>query len=613
MIMQQLEELVITLTQLNVEEITTENIKKYKREFAKTSGHKDLPTNMQLLKIYQQMVKDGAVEVNPAFQNSLKKRAVRSMSWIVPIQVLTKPFRCPGKCIFCPNDATMPKSYINTEPGAMRALLNNFDPLKQVYNRLLSLKITWHATDKIEMIVLGGTWDVYPQSYKTAFVKWLYDACNTFDQFLSQIDIDIYNPKAAKFTITDKLNIEYPQSIEESIKINETTEHRIIWLTVETRPEYVTDENCQYWRSLGVTRIEMWIQSMFDDVLDANERGHSVDQVRAAMHKLRQYAFKISTHFMPGLYGSDLQKDIQTFEMAYNDPYIKSDEIKFYPTSVIANTKLYDLFLSWEYKPMADEDLISVIKTVLTEIIPPYTRIKRLIRDIPSTEIIAGSNITNLRQLTEDNLLKEFSQDEKRRLTLYGKLYWNSSNNFERVEEFYAAIKNATPTDSEIITFTLNGKFDVSRVRNFISLCTRSREIRHDQNRWNDAFLVARVYKTSNGKEIFLSFENQLGYLYWFARLLLPSTWTTIDIEWLWHSTALIRELHVYWQLAKIWQDSSWKTQHQWFWSSLMEASEVLSKISWYDKISVISGVGVRKYYEKLWYVLNWTYMIKDL
>lgn len=160
-------------------------------------------------------------------------------------------------------------------------------------------------------------------------------------------------------------------------------------MTIETRPEYVTDTNCQLWRKLGVTRLEIGIQSMYDDVLEANKRGHSVAQIEAACHKLRQYGFKFSVHIMPGLYTSTKQKDIGTFQKIYDNPYIKPDEIKFYPTSVIPNTELFELYKKGEYKPLETEDIEEIIETTLTTIIPPYTRIKRLIRDIPATEIAA--------------------------------------------------------------------------------------------------------------------------------------------------------------------------------------------------------------------------------
>lgn len=169
---------------------------------------------------------------------------------------------------------------------------------------------------------------------------------------------------------------------------NETASHRIIGLTVETRPEYVTDVNCQFWRNLGVTRLEMGIQSLFDDVLDANKRGHSVQQCREAIHRLRQYGFKISVHFMSGLYQSNYQKDIQTFQKAFDDPRIRPDEIKFYPTGVIPNTELYELYRRGEYQIQSVDEMKQLIREIQINHIPPYTRIKRLIRDIPANEVI---------------------------------------------------------------------------------------------------------------------------------------------------------------------------------------------------------------------------------
>lgn len=255
----------------------------------------------------------------------------------------------------------MPKSYINTEPGAMRALLNNFDPIKQVYNRLLSLHLTGHDTDKIEMIVLGGTRDVYPEEYKREFVKGLYDACNTFPEFLASVTLTT-NANKSLFAIddssldkaedsvqslvakSDTTKTDLPDTLDASLRINETAKHRIIGLTVETRPEYVTDQNCQLWRELGVTRLEMGIQTTNEEVGNMNKRGHTVQQCKDACYKLRQYGFKFSVHIMPGLYGSDEEKDLQTFIDIYADPAFRPDEIKFYPTSVIPNTELYELY-----------------------------------------------------------------------------------------------------------------------------------------------------------------------------------------------------------------------------------------------------------------------------
>lgn len=301
-------ELVLTL--LQHKNLTSESLKDAQRAFSKAHKLATLPSKSQILQAYFQLLEQGKIEKNPDFEILLRKRAIRSLSGIVPIQVLTKPFPCPSRCIFCPNDPEMPKSYIKSEPGAMRAFLNQFDPIKQVYNRLYSLKQTGHKTDKIEMIVLGGTWDFYPRDYKLDFIKQLYDACNTFDalKIKNQNHSDTsrsatlssgeYQRKYA-FEILNQDQIQLSSSLEEAICINETASHRIIGLTIETRPEFVTDQNCQEWRKMGVTRIEMGVQSTDDEILDLNKRGHHIAEVERALHKLRQYAFKFSIHIMP--------------------------------------------------------------------------------------------------------------------------------------------------------------------------------------------------------------------------------------------------------------------------------------------------------------------------
>lgn len=598
----------IILNLYNIPEPSLDHLKEQKRKYARENNLKDLPSNILILNTYNELVTKQEISDNNKIKNLLRKKWVRSMSGIVPIQVLTKPFRCPGECIFCPNDASMPKSYINTEPWAMRALLNEFDPYKQVYNRLLSLNITWHSTDKIEMIVLWWTWDVYPDSYKKQFIKWLYDACNSFEKFKEAVKLDYNNPKSAKFKISEDVELKYPETIEESLKLNETANHRIIWLTIETRPEYVTDKNCIFWREMWVTRIEMWIQSMFDDVLEANKRWHTIEQVRIAMHKLRQYWFKISTHFMPWLYKSTVEKDIETFKIAYTDSFIKPDEIKFYPTSVIPNTELFDLYEEWQYKPLNSDSIKKIIKEVKQNYIPPYTRIKRLIRDIPSDEIVAGSDITNLRQLCMREMTSQYKGNHELRKKQYSRLYENLTV-YESVEQLVESIDISNDTYETMLFWKI---CNYDEIRDFVCLCTRCREIRW-RSVWVDLKenLVIRKYLSSVWTELFVSIEDDYWYLYWFVRLLLVKEWNSIDIEWLWGWTALIRELHVYWQVAKISEKWTDKSQHKWYWTKLMELSEKISINKWYKKLSVIAWVWVRWYYEKLWYSLEWTYMVK--
>lgn len=521
----------------------------------------------------------------------------------------------------------------------MRALLNNFDPVKQVYNRLLSLHLTGHDTDKIEMIVLGGTWDVYPTEYKKEFIKWLYDACNTFPEFLQTVKLT-HNANKSLFAIDEatmsKTNEaieektadsvqslvaksepnknQFPDRVEESIRINETAAHRMIWLTVETRPEYVTDENCQLWRELGITRLEMGIQSTNDTVLDMNKRGHSVEQCKAACHKLRQYGFKFSVHLMPGLYGSDEEKDLQTFIDIYSDPAFRPDEIKFYPTSVIPNTELYELYKRGEYQPIETESIKRIITTTFRDIIPPYTRIKRLIRDIPSTEIAAGSSITNLAQLMHEWLYKQWRNTDTIR-DIYSRLYDNPQY-YDSMGQFLEQNKNVSYGETKVITHIIWGQPDLESDRAFVSLDTRSREIRHRRpHEPEDVITIIREYRSTVGREFFISLETSQGYLYGFTRLLLPDVNETMDYTGLWENTALIRELHVYGKLASLKiKDTEFTTQHTGVGRTVMGIAEVISKSHNYARLSVISGVGVKEYYRNiLWYHDEGTYVVKEL
>ena len=595
--------------------ITADEIKDMQRVFAKEKKMKDLPSKSQILQSYFIAVREWKIEKNQIFETLLRKRAIRSLSWIVPVQVLTKPWPCPGQCIFCPNDSWMPKSYIKSEPGAMRAWLNQFDPMKQVYNRLQSLTTTGHQTDKIEMIILGWSWDAYPRDYKIDFVKQLYDACNTFSELKIKQDFWEGSNDGSRyhFEICNLDEIKYSDGLEEAIKRNEMAKNRIIWLTIETRPDLVSHENCKFWRELGVTRVEMWIQSTDDEVLRLNKRGHDVQKIKDAIYIMRQYGLKISIHLMPWLYGSDFEKDIQSFTQIYSDSAFQPDEIKFYPTSVIPNTELYNLYKEWKYVPINTGQILSEIRETFLNIIPPYTRIKRLIRDIPATEIVAWSNITNLSQMAHESLLKEmrksFNGDWDINVgKFYSRLYWDYEL-YESEDEYF---KKSERQDKTEIIWT---QPDLKSFRNFVSLDTRSREVRNRTEKKKSGFLnlVLRWYKSSVGQECFISFEDELGYLYWFTRLLLPNDNSVVWIQWLEKWTAIIRELHVYGELQKIWDKSGQWTQHTWLGRKLLSFAERLSKNFGYDQFSVISWVGVREYYKNLWFGLKWTYMSKKI
>lgn len=583
-----------------------------KKEFSNKNKLENLPSNIEILQEYRRLVAEKALVPHKWLEQLLKKRAIRSESGIVAIQVLTKPYVCPGQCIFCPNDPEMPKSYIKTEPGAARALLNQFDPIKQVHNRLISLSLTGHETDKIEMIVLGGTWDVYPETYKRQFVQSLYDACTVFSQLTIESHNDADgNQQKYGHTLAGWESVHLSESLEEALHRNQTADHRIIWLTVETRPEYVTDANCQLWRELGITRIEMGVQSLFDDVLEANKRGHSVDQIRMACHVLRKYGFKFSVHIMPGLYKSSYEKDLETFRRLYTDPYLKPDEIKFYPTSVIPNTILSDLYKAGEYKPLETDVIKTLIKEVFLNVIPPYTRIKRLIRDIPATEIEAGSKVTNLSQIMHIQLDKEFKAGTVDTEHFYKRLY-AEYHLFVNDRELLKALPEYIAQDQDFCLIS-GTEPDFEQQRNFVCLDTRSREVRNKSaEEVSYINLVIRWYHSSLGQELFISYEDHLWYIYGFTRLLLP-TREIANVDGLGKSTAMIRELHVYWTLQWFRTSTHDEIQHTGFGKALMSVAEIITKHLEFQRLSVISGVGVRAYYKNLWYVLEGTYMVKYL
>lgn len=636
-----MKKIILQLVKTKEKDRTLDLLTSLKRTFARTEKLTDIPSNIQLLQVYYTLLKEKKITKDPQIEQLLKKRGIRSQSGIVSVQVLTKPFACPGNCIFCPNDPTMPKSYIKSEPGAMRALLNKFDPIKQVYNRLLSLTLTGHKTDKIEMIVLWGTFDVYTKDYKKKFIKQLYDACNTFDEYFKNIKIS--TTKKYSHAIVDKSKtIIYPKDITESLKKNEKASHRIIWLTIETRPEYITDDNCIFRRELGITRIEMGVQSLDEEVLKLNKRGHTVEQARQACHKMRQYGFKFSLHIMPWLYGSSYAKDLKTFVDLYADPFFKPDEIKFYPTSVIPHTQLYELYKQGQYIPLETKNIQKLIRQTFMDIIPPYTRIKRLIRDIPTNEIIAWSTITNLSQLTHNQLLKEQKEKKWERIFFYQRIYgeyilYKTLKEFlqkEKYDSWSMMTWKNRQFENNIETFVVGTQPDVSQYRNFVSLDTRSREIRHKskekrdeeqgaKNKISSPNVIIRKYQSSGGVECFISFEDQLGYIYGFTRLLLPTLGkgTRQKVKGIGDNIAMIRELHIYGQVEILEKSTPSllkrgrgdSVQHKWLGKQLMEIAENIAQEHKYKKLSVISGIWVRGYYRKIWYRLVWTYMVKKL
>lgn len=516
-----------------------------KRKFAKQFNLAEPPTNSELLLAYRAQKKACL-----SLEKALRKRKVRTLSGIAAVTVLTKPHPCPGTCAYCPHQDQMPVSYLKNEPAVMRAVLCKFNPYEQVQMRLRALQNNGHATDKLELIVLGGTWSYYPKNYQLWFIQECFRAANDFPKTKLQTQAT----KSSRL-LTQKLLHEQTQ--------NESAANRIIGLTLETRPDYITEKELQTMRLLGCTRVEIGVQHLDDKILKLNKRGHLIDQTIKATALLRQFGFKITYHLMLNLPGSTPAKDLAMFKKIYSDPHFQPDQLKIYPCVVAEGSLLYNWWQKGQWRAYSDKTLTNLIIKIKT-ITPPWVRLIRIIRDIPEESIIAGNKITNLRQ--------------------------------------------------EI-------KFIMAK-QNLVCNCIRCREAGHASSldeapgrmTGQKTKLFIRTYPVSNGTEYFLSFESpDQKILYAFCRLFLPNKNLPItSYELLITSdSALIRELHTYGEMVPI--TAKGKIQHTGLGKKLLAQTEKIAQKNHYQKFSVISGIGVRGYYRKLDYHLDNTYMVKNL
>ncbi len=503
---------------------SADNLILAKRKLAKDFGV-GIIKNAEILKTYHDLLNTKKIKRNKDWEKLLRKRAIRTMSGIAPVAVLTKPYPCPGKCAYCPTEKDVPQSYLSNEPAVMRAIRCNYNPYVQVQARLKALEDNGHEPTKIELIVIGGTWSYLPEKYKYWYIANLFAGANEFKS-------KIKNQKS-KYNLKCK-STELKKVLLKEQKKNEKAKYKIIGLTLETRPDYIDTKELLEMRELGCTRVEVGVQAIDDKILKLNKRGSNVQDIADATKLLKDFGFKVTYHIMPGLPGSTAEKDFKMFKELFSDERFQPDQIKFYPTVVTKGSLLYRWWKQGKYKPYSDKVLQSLI-IKCKKIVPEYVRIIRLIRDIPGESIIAGNKITNLRQVMKDKGVK--------------------------------------------------------------CQCIRCREAR--ERVIKNYELKITNYRASGGEEYFISAESKDGkVLYGFCRLRLAEK-------------AIVRELHVYGELVSIGEDK--KVQHAGFGKMLMQEAEKIAKKNNYDKIKVISGVGVRGYYRKLGYKLKDTYMIKNL
>jgi len=339
-----------------------------------------------LIAAYHELVASGEWQEDSTLLSRIRMKPVRTLSGVTTVTVLTKAYPCPGRCVFCPTEAYMPKSYLKDEPGAARAFQNKFDPYNQVHSRILEYAAVGHPTDKIELLVLGGTWSAYRRDYQLWFIKRCYDAMNE-GTTAEPTDEGVQPAENNQINLT---------ALQHAHEINEMAAHRNVGLVIETRPDEITPAELKWLRQLGVTKVQMGAQSLDDRVLEMNLRGHTAADTLRATSLLRAAGFKIVLHWMPNLLGATLESDRRDFLRLWQDGYAP-DEIKIYPTQLLETAELYHYWQRGEYTPYTTDELIQLLAD-LKATIPEYCRVNRIIRDIPSTHVVEGNKRTSLRQ-----------------------------------------------------------------------------------------------------------------------------------------------------------------------------------------------------------------------
>lgn len=483
-----------------------------------------------MVAVYRQMIAAGELEDDPALLRRIRMKPSRTLSGVTTVTVLTKPYPCPGRCIFCPNEVRMPKSYLADEPGAARALQNNFDPYDQVRSRIDTYEAVGHPTDKIELLVLGGTWSAYPAAYKEWFLQRCFDAMNEVDS----------------------------ASLEEAHRINETAPHRNVGLVIETRPDEITPAELRDLRRKGVTKVQMGAQSLDDAILARNRRGHTAADTLRATTLLRAAGFKIVLHWMPNLLGATPDSDREDFARLWRSAAeglgYCPDEIKIYPTQLLETAELYRYWQRGEYHPYDTETLINLIAD-LKPTIPPYCRVNRIIRDIPSTHVVEGNKRTSLR---------------------------------------------------------MDALAEVKR-RGQVCRCVRCREIRGQPVDPHTLTLEDTVYHPAHAEEHFLSYVTPDDKMAGFLRLSLPAAGAPglgfSDLE----GAALVREVHVYGQSLEVGAEQEGAAQHIGLGTSLLATAEEIARRKGFRRLAVIAAIGTRRYYASRGFSPGELYMVKAL
>nr|XP_012421790.1 PREDICTED: elongator complex protein 3 isoform X2 [Odobenus rosmarus divergens] len=471
----------------------------------------------------------------------LKAKPIRTASGIAVVAVMCKPHRCPhisftgNICVYCPGGPDSDfeystQSYTGYEPTSMRAIRARYDPYLQTRHRIEQLKQLGHSVDKVEFIVMGGTFMALPEEYRDYFIRNLHDA----------------------------LSGHTSNNIYEAVKYSERSLTKCIGITIETRPDYCMKRHLSDMLTYGCTRLEIGVQSVYEDVARDTNRGHTVKAVCESFHLAKDSGFKVVAHMMPDLPNVGLERDIEQFTEFFENPAFRPDGLKLYPTLVIRGTGLYELWKSGRYKSYSPSDLIELVARILA-LVPPWTRVYRVQRDIPMPLVSSGVEHGNLRELA-----------------------------FARMKDLGIQCRDVRTREVGI------------------------QEIHHKVRPYQIE-LVRRDYVANGGWETFLSYEDpDQDILIGLLRLRKCSE-ETFRFE-LVGGVSIVRELHVYGSVVPVSSRDPTKFQHQGFGMLLMEEAERIAREEHGSgKIAVISGVGTRNYYRKIGYRLQGPYMVKTL
>lgn len=515
---------------LDIANPTKKDLDIIKMRTAKKFNLNKVPSNAEIIEYLRPEEKNKLIKI-------LQRKVVRTISGITVVAVMTKPSQCPQEepCAYCPGGPTngVPQSYTGQEPAALRGAQNEYDPYKQVKTRIEQIEAIGHKVDKVELIIMGGTFPSTPIEYQENFVKECLDAiCET------------------------KSN-----SLDQAKKLAEKSRIRNVGITVETRPDWAKIEQIKNMLNMGVTRVELGVQNIYDHIYKKVKRKHTVKDVVESTRIIKDAGLKVVYHLMPGLPGSSFKLDLEGFKEIFTNSNYKPDMIKLYPCLVIKGTKVYDWWKKGEYNPYSTEKAVKLIAEI-KKIVPPWIRIMRIQRDIPAKLIESGVKSSNLRQLA----IKKLENEDKK------------------------------------------------------CRCMRCRELGH---RWIknkikpnlDLIQIQTISEEASfGKELFISAEDPINdVLVGHIRLRIPSD-HAYRKEITSKKTGIVRELRVYGPLVPVGKHQINYWQHKGYGNILLSEAE-RTALEDYDrkKMVINSALGTKLYYKKFGYSYDGPYVSKLL